>query len=124
MITVFTANEDQGGSFSMIEDVKICESDSEDTDGKMDFIASEKNLVDDVRKNAYSECSWAKEPEKIPEAEIAETVGTEVLIVGGGIAGLAAGARCTDLELSCIVLEKYHGIVAEALISPAWNRTS
>ena len=94
------------------EDVKVCASDDEGAGGELDFIASEKNNVDEVRKNAYSDCSWAKEPEKIAEEKIAETIETEVLIIGGGIAGLAAGARCTDMDLSCIVLEKYRGIVA------------
>ena len=96
----------------MNEEIKVCASDDDGAGGEIDFIASEKNNVEDVRKNAYSGCSWAKEPERIPEEQIAETIETEVLIVGGGIAGLAAGARCTDLGLSCIVLEKYHGIVA------------
>ena len=81
------------------------------TQADFDFINSEKNNVDDVRANQYRDCSWAKEPDKIPEDQITETVETEVLIVGGGIAGMACGARCTDLELECIVLEKYHGIV-------------
>ena len=37
--------------------------------------------------------SWETPPEPIPEADIAETVTTEVLVIGGGISGLAAGAR-------------------------------
>lgn len=83
----------------------------ENTAADFDFIGSEKNNVDDVRENAYKDCAWAKEPPKIPEDQIAETVETQVLVVGGGIAGMAAGARCTDLGLQCIVIEKYHGIV-------------
>ena len=77
-----------------------------------DYIEHEKNNVSEVRRGQYDGLPWAIEPEKIPESRIAETVETEVLIVGGGIAGLAAGARCTDLGQSCIVLEKYHGLVA------------
>ena len=69
-----------------------------------------KNLVGDL-KDDFSGCKWAVAPEKIPEEQIAETVSTEVLIIGGGISGMAAGARCTDLGLQCIILEKYHGIV-------------
>ena len=83
----------------------------ENTVEDFDFLGTEKNNVDDVRESAYKDCAWAKEPDKIPEADIAETVETEVLVVGGGIAGMAAGARCTDLGLRCIVIEKYHGIV-------------
>ena len=96
----------------MDEEKKTCTSDGKDDDIVFDYIASEENRVEEVKKTAYSDCAWAKQPDRIPESEIAETVETEVLIVGGGIAGLSAGARCTDLELSCIVLEKYHGIVA------------
>ena len=79
---------------------------------EMDFIESEVNHVEEVRKTAYDDCPWAKRPEKIVEGEIRETVETEVLIIGGGIAGMAAGARCTDAGLKCMILEKYHGIVA------------
>ena len=76
----------------------------------MDFIENEKNHVDGFRGN-YDDCAWAKPPKPIPEAQIAETLETEVLIIGGGISGMAAGARCTDLGLQCTVLEKYHGLV-------------
>lgn len=79
---------------------------------ELDYIENEKNNVAEVREGQYAGCSWAKEPEKIPESSIAESVETDVLIIGGGIAGLAAGARCTDLGQRCIVLEKYHGLVA------------
>ncbi|MDR0490250.1 MAG: FAD-binding protein [Oscillospiraceae bacterium] len=55
---------------------------------------------------------WETPPPPIPESEIAETVDTEVVIVGGGISGLAAGARCAQLGLKVIVLEKTGGYVA------------
>ena len=70
----------------------------------MDKIKSESGMYDD--------CAWAERPDAVPEEEIAETIETEVLIIGGGISGLGAGARCTDLGLSCIVIEKHNGIVA------------
>ncbi len=76
----------------------------------MDYIESEKNHVDALR-GKYDDCVWAKPPDAVPEAQIAGTVDSEVLIIGGGISGLAAGARCTDLGLRCTVLEKYHGLV-------------
>lgn len=79
---------------------------------EMDYIDSVKNRTEGLADDAYKSCEWAKQPEAVSESEIAGTVDTQVLIVGGGIAGLAAGARCTDLGLECIVLEKYHGIVA------------
>ena len=77
----------------------------------LDYIDSEVNHVEDVRRNAYRDCAWAKEPEHIAEDLISETLKTEVLIIGGGIAGMAAGARCTDLGLQCIIVEKFHDIV-------------
>ncbi len=78
---------------------------------EMDFIDTEVNHVEEVR-GKYDDCVWAKRPDTIPEDQIAETIETEVLIIGGGIAGMAAGARCTDLGQKCIILEKYHGLVA------------
>ncbi|MBO6010204.1 MAG: FAD-binding protein, partial [Oscillospiraceae bacterium] len=56
--------------------------------------------------------SWETPPEPIDESLIEETVETEVAVVGGGIAGLAAGARCSELGLKTVVVEKYKGIVA------------
>jgi fumarate reductase flavoprotein subunit len=56
--------------------------------------------------------SWDTPPAPIPEADILETVQADVVIVGGGISGLATAARCTQLGLKCVVLEKFHGIVA------------
>jgi succinate dehydrogenase/fumarate reductase flavoprotein subunit len=80
------------------------------TPEQFDYIDNELNDVGDL-KNDFSACAWAKAPARIPEERIAETLTTEVLIIGGGIAGMAAGARCTDLGLRCTVLEKYHGLV-------------
>lgn len=81
-------------------------------EGDMDYIESVKNNVQEVRDHRFDKYSWSKPPKKIPEEEIVETITTEVGIVGGGIAGLAAGARLTQLGIRCIVVEKYKGIVA------------
>ena len=35
----------------------------------------------------------------------------DLLIVGGGIAGLATGARCTQKGMSVVVVEKYKGLM-------------
>jgi fumarate reductase flavoprotein subunit len=56
--------------------------------------------------------AWDTPPQPIPDEDICETVESDVVIVGGGISGLATAARCTQLGLKCIVLEKFHGIVA------------
>jgi hypothetical protein len=42
--------------------------------------------------------SWETPPEKIPEEKIAGTLEADVAIIGGGISGLAAGARCAQRE--------------------------
>ncbi|NLV51300.1 MAG: FAD-binding protein [Clostridiales bacterium] len=55
---------------------------------------------------------WDTPPPPIPEEDIFETVDAEVVIVGGGISGIATAARCTQLGLKCILLEKYRGLVA------------
>ena len=80
--------------------------------GDMDYIESVKNNVQYVKDHRYDKYSWSKPPKKVPEEEIAQTITTEVAIVGGGIAGLSAGARLTQLGIKCIVVEKYRGIVA------------
>ncbi|MBQ1515761.1 MAG: FAD-binding protein [Lachnospiraceae bacterium] len=58
--------------------------------------------------------SWETPPEPVAEADIAETVTTEVLILGGGISGLASGARCADMGLQVIVLDKNKNLFALA----------
>ena len=55
---------------------------------------------------------WETPPPPVPESEITDTVTSDVVIVGGGISGLAAGARCAQLGLKVIVLEKTGGLVA------------
>ena len=50
--------------------------------------------------------SWETPPARIPESEIAETVKTQVLVIGGGISGLAASARCAVKGLKVITLDK------------------
>ena len=37
--------------------------------------------------------SWETPPEPIPEEQIAETLSRDVVVVGGGISGLAASTR-------------------------------
>ncbi|NLN06960.1 MAG: FAD-binding protein [Firmicutes bacterium] len=76
--------------------------------GKFDFIPTVDNKHAEKRKKY----SWETPPPPIPEEEIVETLEADVAIVGGGIAGLAMGARCTQKGLSVIVVEKYKGLVA------------
>jgi len=56
--------------------------------------------------------SWEVPPPPIPEDQIVEELEADVVVIGGGIAGLAAGARCTELGMSVIVVDKFRGLVA------------
>ena len=60
-------------------------------------------------KHGYS---WETPPDAIPEAQIKETVEADVVVIGGGISGLAAAARCSAKGLSCIVIDKNQNMVA------------
>lgn len=50
--------------------------------------------------------SFMQAPEAIGENEIKETLDTEVLIVGGGIAGSATASSCVEQGLAVVVVEK------------------
>lgn len=50
--------------------------------------------------------SWETPPEKIAEEKILETLTADVVIIGAGISGLAAAARCTQRGLNTIVLDR------------------
>jgi succinate dehydrogenase/fumarate reductase flavoprotein subunit len=58
--------------------------------------------------------SWETPPAPISESQIAETLEADVVIIGGGISGLAAAARCTAKGLSGIVVDKNSRLVALA----------
>ena len=71
--------------------------------------------------------SWETPPEKIPEEKISETVERDVIVVGGGISGLAASARLGQKGLSVITLDKCaapggHGWQIAALDSPVMRQ--
>jgi heterodisulfide reductase subunit A-like polyferredoxin len=55
------------------------------------------------KKQGYS---WETPPAVIPESEISETYETEVLIIGGGISGLAAAARLAQAGKKVTVIDK------------------
>ena len=58
--------------------------------------------------------SWETPPEKIPEEQIAETIEADVAIIGGGISGMAAGARCTQLGLNVVIADKIPELMGRA----------
>ena len=62
-------------------------------------------------KSGYT---WETEPDKIPDSQIAETLEADVIIIGAGISGLAASARCSAKGLKCITLDKNQKMTAVA----------
>ena len=58
--------------------------------------------------------TWETQPEAIPDSQIAETLEADVIIIGGGISGLAAAARCSAKGLQCITIDKNTKMVAIA----------
>ncbi|MDR1822018.1 MAG: FAD-binding protein [Oscillospiraceae bacterium] len=78
---------------------------------KFDFfrIDSRENPSNGYEGKHYS---WQTPPETVAEDKIARTEEADVVIVGGGISGLAAAARCGELGLSVILVEKMSGLVA------------
>ncbi len=79
-------------------------------EGFLDYLETVANKSSEANvKKGYS---WETPPAPIPEDQIAETLEADVAIIGGGISGLGAGARCTEKGLSVILIEKYKGLVA------------
>jgi succinate dehydrogenase/fumarate reductase flavoprotein subunit len=58
--------------------------------------------------------SWETPPAPVAESDIAETVTAEVIVLGGGISGLAASARCAYRGLKVITLDKNEKLQALA----------
>lgn len=75
----------------------------------MHFIELEDYSTQEARQSRYP---WGTPPEKIDESLIAETVEADVAIIGGGISGISTGARCTQLGMSVVLVEKYNGLVS------------
>jgi succinate dehydrogenase/fumarate reductase flavoprotein subunit len=58
--------------------------------------------------------SWETPPEKIPEEKIAGTLEADVAIIGGGISGIAAGARCAQRGMSVVIADKLPQLLGRA----------
>ena len=60
--------------------------------------------------------SWETPPEPVQGSQIAQTLEADIIIIGGGISGLAAAARCSSKGLDCIVIDKNdktHGVAGQ-----------
>ena len=71
--------------------------------------------------------SWETPPDPIPEEQIAETLERDVIVVGGGISGLAASTRLAQKGLRVATLDKCaaagaHGWQVAALDSPVMRQ--
>ena len=71
--------------------------------------------------------SWETPPAPVPEEEIKETITTDVVVIGGGISGLAASTRLGQKGLKVITLDKCaaaggHGWQIAALDSPVMRQ--
>jgi len=51
--------------------------------------------------------SWETPPAAIPDTQIKETVNTEIVVVGGGVAGFVAALSAVEAGAKVIVLEKH-----------------
>jgi succinate dehydrogenase/fumarate reductase flavoprotein subunit len=79
-----------------------------------------KKGADTVEPRSYSNLSpkrgwsWETPPAKIPEEQIAQTLEADVAIIGGGISGLAAGARCVQLGMSAVIVDRFRELMGRA----------
>ena len=60
--------------------------------------------------NAAGEPSWLSAPDAIAENDIVETIETDVLVIGAGLAGTAAALSAAENGLSVVVAEKMEQI--------------
>ncbi|MBR3060713.1 MAG: FAD-binding protein [Oscillospiraceae bacterium] len=73
-----------------------------------------------MRPRAYSNLSpkrgwsWETPPPPIREEDIRESWEADAVIIGGGISGLAAGARMAQAGLKVIIVDKYKQMMAHA----------
>lgn len=58
--------------------------------------------------------AWETPPEPAAGHLIAETLEADVAVIGAGISGLAAGARCSQMGMSVILIDRYDKTAARA----------
>lgn len=85
-----------------------------------DILNMDENAGSELTMKFYSNrsekkgYSWETPPTAVAEADLAETVESEVLVIGAGISGLAAGARCREKGLKVTILDKNKKMMALA----------
>lgn len=83
-----------------------------------------------MKINPYEGEAWLGQAPEIDESDIARTVEADVVIVGGGIAGVAALRRVTELGATAILLEKCATVQArsgdfaamDSRVADVWGR--
>jgi hypothetical protein len=98
-----------GSCFAVDTDNKILETGPREPVDRALFKGAVNDPEDIKSKVRYD---WEIPPAPISEEQIAEEMEADVVVIGGGIAGLAAGARCTELGMSVIVVDKHKSLVA------------
>lgn len=61
---------------------------------------------DSASKNESGGWSWETPPEPIPDSKIKETIESDIVIVGAGIAGVTAALRASEMGAKVTVIEK------------------
>ena len=72
-------------------------------------VSPESALADEARANdgeGSSQWTWQEAPAPIAESDIVETIESDVVVVGAGLAGCAAACSCAERGLSVSVIEK------------------
>jgi fumarate reductase flavoprotein subunit len=59
--------------------------------------------------------SWENPPEPIPDSKIVKTIDTDIVVVGAGIAGLAAAHGAAEAGAKVVVIEKAKGFSARGM---------
>jgi succinate dehydrogenase/fumarate reductase flavoprotein subunit len=95
--------------FNMDTDLKVSDIPKFEPVDQSLFVGALNDPGNVKEKTRYA---WETPPPPIAEGQIAETLSADVVVVGGGIAGLAVGARCSELGMSVIVVDKHNGLVA------------
>lgn len=65
--------------------------------------------------------SWEVAPDPIPDSDIVETIESEIVIVGAGVAGLAAACHANELGAKVVILERGETISLRGLMFASFD---